>query len=119
RFDMVEGLSGWKHDDILRGDDRGLSDLGTPELPDPDEDDPGNEPPVLEQPELNGEQSMIGHELTEEGADRIAGIREILSSVSALPGDLALNVPTPFDFAEGVVWTGGNLLLGGAGSDFF
>ena len=26
RFDQTEGLSGWKHNDILRGDDRGSTE---------------------------------------------------------------------------------------------
>ncbi|QWC85861.1 Ig-like domain-containing protein [Nocardioidaceae bacterium] len=44
RFDLVEALSGWELDDVLRGDDREAADLGT------------------------------DHALTQEGIDRIAGL---------------------------------------------
>ncbi|GAA4130287.1 hypothetical protein GCM10023067_47970 [Aminobacter aganoensis] len=54
RFDQTEGLSGWIHNDVLRGDDRG----DTSEL----------------EPELD----MQGHELNQAGVDRIAGLRELL-----------------------------------------
>lgn len=66
RFDLVEGLSGWDHDDILRGDDRVAAD-------------------------------MVQHELTEEGSARIVGLRTVLGGATT--------------------FTGGNILLGGAGSD--
>ncbi|WP_139721906.1 peroxidase family protein [Serinicoccus chungangensis] len=67
RFDLVEALSGWDKNDVLRGDDRVDND-------------------------------MVGHELTAAGVDRIAGLASIL------PGD-------------GTSFTGGNILLGGAGAD--
>ncbi len=68
RFDLVESLSGWKFDDVLRGDDRTADDIGT------------------------------DHELTAEGIARVAGLAGVLP-----PGT------TSYD--------GGNILLGGTGSD--
>ena len=70
RFDLVEGLSGWDNDDILRGDNRDAASAG--------------------------EVSLAGHELTD--IDKIDGLRAILG-------------------ADVAVFTGGNILLGGAGSD--
>lgn len=68
RFDLVESLSGWKFDDVLRGDDRTAADIGT------------------------------DHELTAAGIARVTGLAGVLP-----PGT------TSYD--------GGNLLLGGTGSD--
>ncbi len=48
RFDLVEALSGWNKDDTLRGDDRGVADLG------------------------------VEHELTQEGIDRVVGLAGLL-----------------------------------------
>ncbi len=48
RFDLVEALSGWKYDDVLRGDDRAAADLGTE------------------------------HELTQAGIDRVTGLTGLL-----------------------------------------
>ena len=48
RFDLVEALSGWTKDDILRGDDRVADDLG------------------------------VEHTLNPAGIDRIAGLRALL-----------------------------------------
>ncbi|MGL5865645.1 MAG: Ig-like domain-containing protein, partial [Dermatophilaceae bacterium] len=50
RFDLVESLSGWKFDDVLRGDDRTAADLGTE------------------------------HQLTAEGIARVAGLAAVLPS---------------------------------------
>ncbi|XXX82447.1 hypothetical protein WMF30_27210 [Sorangium sp. So ce134] len=66
RFDLVEGLSGWRNDDILRGDSRDAA-------------------------------AMVQHELTEDGSARIEGLRTLLGGATT--------------------FTGGNILLGGAGSD--
>ncbi|MEW4448918.1 peroxidase family protein [Qipengyuania sp. JC766] len=84
RFDATEALSGSDHDDVLRGDDRGAPDLAevTPEL------------------------DMTGHELTQAGVDRIAGLREALG--------LAPRGDAPDDE---VVFATGNILMGGGGSD--
>ncbi len=69
RFDLVEGLSGWDHDDLLIGDDEDLA---------------------------GG--AGIDNELTAEGIARINGLADLLA-----PG------------ATG--FTGGNIIIGGAGSD--
>ncbi|HWH15311.1 MAG TPA: peroxidase family protein, partial [Miltoncostaeaceae bacterium] len=50
RFDLVEGLSGWRHDDVLRGDDRGTGG--------------------------DAERGMEGHELRRPGL--IDGLQELL-----------------------------------------
>ncbi|WP_339629262.1 peroxidase family protein [uncultured Pseudomonas sp.] len=85
RFDQVEGLSGWMHDDVLLGDDRAEGDAA-------------------------GENSLFNHELTQSGVDRIAGLEAILGS--------AVNPrPNPLDANDPVVFNGGNILLGGGGSD--
>ncbi|MFC5380651.1 peroxidase family protein [Aquipuribacter nitratireducens] len=84
RFDLVEGLSGWQFDDILRGDDRAPEEV--------EEGEPV-EPP--------GELSFIDHELRD--PSRIAGLQQLL------PADAA--------DADGIWFTGGNVLLGGGGSD--
>ncbi|MBL0276692.1 MAG: choice-of-anchor D domain-containing protein [Anaeromyxobacter sp.] len=66
RFDLVEGLSGWRFADLLRGDDGDAT-------------------------------TMVGHELDAAGIARIQGLSAVLGEASA--------------------FTGGNVLLGGAGSD--
>src|SRR5262249_48120839 len=48
RFDLVESLSGWQFDDVLRGDDRTAADLG------------------------------LEHELNQAGIDRITGFAGVL-----------------------------------------
>ncbi|HEX2174608.1 MAG TPA: peroxidase family protein [Nocardioidaceae bacterium] len=53
RFDLVEGLSGWKHDDVLRGDG------GIPQ-------------------ELEGITTPEDHKLTEAGINRIQGLADLL-----------------------------------------
>ena len=83
RFDQVEALSGSDHNDILRGDDRGTTDVVDPEV------------------------DMAGHELTQAGVDRIAGLREALG--------LAPRGDAPDDE---VVFDTGNILFGGGGSDY-
>jgi len=67
RFDLVEGLSGWNGNDILRGNDFDAA-------------------------------GMVGHELTTRGYNLIAGLDTLL-----------VGGATEF--------TGGNILLGGAGND--
>jgi Ca2+-binding RTX toxin-like protein len=67
RFDLVESLSGWDKNDVLRGDDRDAA-------------------------------AMVDHELTAAGIARIAGLAGLLP-------------------AGATSFTGGNILLGGAGSD--
>jgi Ca2+-binding RTX toxin-like protein len=79
RFDSVEGLSGWKHDDILTGANKLLLGEG------------------------------FSDALTQAGVDRIAGLRTVL-------GDVATGAPTDVVF-ESDTNTGGEIILGGAGSD--
>lgn len=94
RFDAVEALSGWDKNDVLRGDNRG------------DAGDGGAEPGTG----LAGaENTMVGHELTHGGIDRINGLR-------ALIGNLADPVNASA-FEGGVAFDDGNILLGGSGSD--
>ena len=71
RFDLTEALSGWKNDDILRGDNRIAVD-------------------------------MVGHEL--KNVDLISGLADLL-------------VITPTPNPNDVEFTGGNIILGGDGSD--
>ena len=66
RFDLVEGLSGWRFADVLRGDNRDAT-------------------------------AMVGHELDAAGIARIEGLGALLGGATS--------------------FTGGNIILGGAGSD--
>ena len=91
RFDRVEALSGWKHNDTLRGDDRVLGVI------DPLEPEP-----------LVPENIMAGDELTKEGALRIDGLVDVLGSYATGIGAMA---------NDAVVYADGNILLGGDGSD--
>lgn len=82
RFDLVEGLSGWKYNDVLVGSEQ---PLGTA--------------PVLGTP--------LSNNLTQEGADRITGLQDILGVAhQADPNAVLVN---PDD--------GSDILLGGGGSD--
>ncbi|SCZ05370.1 peroxidase family protein [Microvirga guangxiensis] len=92
RFDQVEALSGWKNDDLLKGDNRG---------------DPNAEPPPAG---ANGDFTFTNNELTHAGIDRIAGLR-------ALMGDLVAAKPTSGDLEKIVAFDQGNILLGGGGND--
>ncbi|MCY0096968.1 peroxidase family protein [Hoeflea ulvae] len=92
RFDAVEALSGWKHDDTLRGDDRIGADNAE-----------GN--PAL----AGAENTMVKHELTQAGVDRIEGMRDFLGNMIAAPGAGDLEAQIAFD--------SGNMLLGGGGND--
>ncbi|WP_201863914.1 peroxidase family protein [Microvirga soli] len=97
RFDAVEALSGWDKNDVLKGDNRG----------DPD---PNEEPEPGENPNLAAaENTMVRHELTQAGVNRISGLRDLLGNWAAAPvaGDLEAQIA--FD--------DGNILLGGGGSD--
>ncbi|HCK85063.1 MAG TPA: heme peroxidase [Hyphomonadaceae bacterium] len=91
RFDRVEALSGWKHSDTLRGDDRVLGVI------DPLEPEP-----------LVPENIMAGDELTKEGALRIDGLVDVLGSYATGIGAMA---------NDAVVYAHGNIVLGGDGSD--
>ncbi|WP_011580134.1 MULTISPECIES: peroxidase family protein [Chelativorans] len=88
RFDQTEGLSGWKHNDILRGDDRGSTE------------------------EIEVELGMVNHELTQAGVDRIDGLRELLGNlVAEIPEGFN------GDLESLVAFAGGNILIGGDGHD--
>lgn len=91
RFDKVEALSGGDGNDILRGDDRVA----------------GVAPPVATA--NNTEGMFFNDELSEAGLGRIEGLRELL-------GNLVAGVPVS-DSEINVAFTGGNILLGGGGSD--
>ncbi|HZH50954.1 MAG TPA: peroxidase family protein, partial [Microvirga sp.] len=97
RFDQVEALSGWEKNDVLRGDNRTSTALGA-------------EPEAGENPNLAAaENTMVKHELTQAGVDRIFGLRELL-------GDL-IAAPTAGDRELQIAFDDGNILLGGGGSD--
>ncbi|MGE7470323.1 peroxidase family protein [Bosea sp. NPDC003192] len=93
RFDAVEALSGWDKNDHLWGDDRG----GDVEAP-------------AGAPLAGAENTMVGHELSQAGVDRIRGLREIM-------GDLIADAPATGDLEKVIAFNSGNILLGGGGSD--
>ncbi|MDZ7872597.1 MAG: peroxidase family protein [Rhizobium sp.] len=101
RFDAVEGLSGYKQNDVLRGDNRATA---FPSTPDPEAEPGAN---------LAGaENTMVQHHLSQAGIDRIAGLRELLGNLvqtSTTVGEAAREAEIAFD--------DGNILLGGGGSD--
>lgn len=93
RFDQMEGFSGWRYDDILRGDDRGQI-LGG--------DVPGGTP----------ETSFSEHVLTTEGIARIDGLDDWFDGA----------LITLFGSVQGAnpkTYRDGNILMGGDGSDIF
>ncbi|MBB3458979.1 Ca2+-binding RTX toxin-like protein [Rhizobium sp. BK313] len=98
RFDAVEALSGWEKDDRLWGDNRG---------------DLNGEGEIEGNPNLAGaENTMVGHELTQAGVDRISGLRAVLGDwVAAAPADPAV------DREKIIAFDDGNILLGGGGDD--
>ncbi|WP_367178667.1 beta strand repeat-containing protein [Devosia sp.] len=89
RFDQTEALSGWKHNDVLRGDDRGSRE------------------------EIETELDMTNHELSWAGVDRIHGLEALLNKVLLeRPG----NAP---DLEKAIAFASGNVLIGGDGNDTF
>ncbi|UYP69923.1 hypothetical protein OIU14_17290 (plasmid) [Thalassobacter stenotrophicus] len=85
RYIDAEAVSGTQHNDLIWGDNR-----------------TGNEAP-LDGFLLDNELSLFMNELTQEGVDRIEGLRDFLGNLMGVnPEDL---------------FTGGNILLGGGGSD--
>ena len=103
RFDAVEGLSGYKSDDVLKGDDRATAFTTTPPA----------EPEVNPGANLAGaEGTMVNHHLSQAGIDRINGLRQLL-------GDLVQNSITVGEAAREaeIAFDDGNILLGGGGSD--
>ncbi len=99
RFSQVEGLSGWVHDDVLRGDDR--------TAPDPAEE--GGGPIADPTPEGN----FLHNELDQAGIDRIAGLAQIITPELMVTGEYLADGSG--DTRE--IFNGGNILLGGGGSD--
>ena len=99
RFNEVEALSGWKFDDILRGDS------------------------VV--PALVGGLGFIGCDaLDQAGLDRIAGLDALVPPLDAanatpLATVIANSVTNYCLLASPFVWGQGNILLGGDGSDTF
>jgi Ca2+-binding RTX toxin-like protein len=91
RFDLVEGLSGWKHNDVLTGTE---SPIGTA--------------PVQGVP--------LSNNLTQEGADRINGLQSILGvEHSANPNAVLFN---PDDGSDILLGGGGSdRITGKAGND--
>ncbi|QMD25181.1 heme peroxidase [Citrobacter freundii] len=91
RFDLVEGLSGWKHNDILTGTEQ---PIGTA--------------PVQGTP--------LSNNLTQEGADRINGLQSILGvERSSNPNAVLLN---PDDGSDIILGGGGSdRIMGKAGND--
>ena len=87
RYNLVEAASGWNNDDRLLGDDRIGGDLPAGVIP------------------LNNVATLFGNELSQEGVDRIDGLRELLGPLMGTGAEDA--------------FTGGNILLGGGGSDTF
>ncbi|HEY8613115.1 MAG TPA: peroxidase family protein, partial [Roseomonas sp.] len=89
RFDQTEALSGWNKDDVLRGDNRTNAVAGG-----------------------DAETRLDNNELSHAGVDRIAGLRATL-------GNMITAAPTgqDVDLEKAVAFNGGNILLGGGGSD--
>ncbi|MGE8499603.1 MAG: peroxidase family protein [Pseudomonas sp.] len=93
RFDQVEGLSGWRHNDILIGDNRGEDVVA-------------------------GENSLFNHELTQSGVDRIAGLEAILgSAINPRANPLNPSDPVVFNGGNILLGGGGNDTITGRGGD--
>lgn len=93
RFDSVEGLSGWKFNDILTGTNLPTGAVGGPV---------GGGVGIIGAPELDSR-------LTQEGVDRISGLQAVI-------GDTLPPAPVGYVFDPSL---GGDILLGGGGSDTF
>ena len=94
KFNEVEALSGWKFDDILRGDDVVPAEVG------------------------GG--GFIGCDvLDQDGLDRISGLDALVPPLTTPLGDVvASSASKDCPILTGPnVWGEGNILLGGAGSD--
>jgi Ca2+-binding RTX toxin-like protein len=96
RFDQTEALSGWKYNDILRGDDRGSKE------------------------EIEVEFDMTNHELTEAGVNRIVGLRELLRLAPDQTPE-GVDPETVIAWTAGNLLIGGdgNDLIEGRGADDF
>ncbi len=97
RFDQVEGGSGWIHDDVLQGDDRGHN-IGGSSAPD-------SVPAEL----------FADHVLTAEGMARISGLTEFLDGDGNLADGLD-GLATLFGVGT-TTYQNGNILMGGGGGD--
>jgi Ca2+-binding RTX toxin-like protein len=86
RYINAEAASGWDNDDLLYGDNRMGAAL----------------PADVVDPLVNAA-TLFANELTQEGVDRIEGLREFLADLMGVAPD--------------DTFTGGNILLGGGGSD--
>ena len=94
RFDQTEALSGWMHNDVLRGDDRGSKE------------------------EIEVELDMTNHELTQAGVNRIDGLRALLGNLIAdAPTGNDPATGKPWDLEKIVAFKAGNILIGGDGND--
>jgi Ca2+-binding RTX toxin-like protein len=98
RFSQVEAVSGWKYDDVIRGDNRSneVDELLDTQIPDPT-------------PEGN----FLHNELDQAGIDRIGGLSQIITADMMRQGQYWAD-------GSGVtkqIFDAGNILLGGGGSD--
>ena len=95
RFDKTEGLSGWKYDDVLTGDDRIY--------------DPTQPFPITA---LAG-QIFQRDELNLDGIHRIDGLDKIVTAAQMFQGVYGS------DWSDRIeqIFSGGNIILGGGGSD--
>ncbi|TKD50761.1 peroxidase family protein [Sphingomonas baiyangensis] len=91
RFDKVEGASGWRHNDVIVGADAGQTLGGILAI------------------ELPAGETRVDHALTQEGIDRIEGLRGFL--------DDALTTIAGITGADADHYIDGDILMGGAGSD--
>src|SRR5690606_18469797 len=87
RFDQTEAISGWIHNDIIRGDARGSKEEIEPEL------------------------SLVNHELTQTAASRI---RSVLDLVGMAQNS---NAEPDVSLESARACPGGTLLRGGDGGD--
>ncbi|MGL5299153.1 MAG: peroxidase family protein, partial [Plesiomonas sp.] len=91
RFDLVEGLSGWSHNDVLTGTDRPLGTAPVQGVP-------------------------LSNNLTQAGADRISGLQAILGVTPAANADAVLF--NPDDGSDILLGGGGSdRITGKAGND--
>jgi hypothetical protein len=94
KFNEVEALSGWKFDDMLRGDDLVPADVGGA--------------------------GFIGCDVLDQaGVNRISGLGAILPTLSGDRAPVVQNSAAGSCQQRGPIWGAGNILLGGAGSDTF
>jgi Ca2+-binding RTX toxin-like protein len=92
KFNEVEALSGWKFDDVLKGDDLIPSQVGGA--------------------------GFIGCDaLDQAGMNRIQGLDPLVPALAGSSATVAQASATGSCPLRGSVWGGGNILLGGAGSD--